>query len=297
MGSRRRSGLWCAAVTVWALAAVAGCAGGGPSRAPDLGAASPTGPPSQAALVDVVRAARSTLGQSAVVSFRLAAAEALGAHNATVTGNGWFDLAASRGSAELAQLTGTERVIFLPQSVFVSQAGASNLLPRGKAWISAGLTEQSLATNFPQFVTQVESLNPALLLSEIEAGSVSAAPLPPVGKDPAYLVIVDLAKAQAGIGGASAVAFSRAIGYQISEQSGGSNPTLSVEVVLDGQGRIAVLRSSPPGAGMGTVTVGLSGWGATASVGQPPRTQVVDISSLAPGGERENAGGGDSDGA
>ena len=293
----QRSVFATAAVWMCLLAAATGCTGPGNNHAPDLGFPAPSGPASPAALSGVVEAARFTLTQSAAVSFRLAAAQALGPVGQTMTGNGQFDLAASRGRAQLSQPAGAETLIFLPESVFVNQTGAANLLPRGKTWISAGLTEQSLATNFPQFVTQVESLNPALLLSEIEAGSTSVAPLPPVSGDAAYLVIVDLAKAQAGVSGLSATAFSRAISYEITEQSGGASPTVTVEVVEDRHGRIVALRSSPPGAGMGTVTLGLSGWGLGVSIAQPPRAKVVDISSLAPGGERENAGGGDSDGA
>jgi len=32
-------------------------------------------------------------------------------------------------------------------------------------------------------------------------------------------------------------------------------------------------------------------------VAMPPRSQVIDVAALFPGGERENSGGGDSDGA
>ena len=277
----------------------------------DLGAAVPAGPPSSGALAKVVAAARAALGQRAEVSVRLAASQALGIAGRDVTGGGPFDLAEGRGQLELGQVTGPERVLFLPQSVFVAQAGGASVLPKGKVWISAGLTEQSLATNFPQFVTQVESLNPSLLLSELEWGSISAAPLAPVGDASAYSVVVDLARAQAAAVGStssasptvagappsSTPAFDRAISYQITEQSGGSSPTLTAEVVVDHQGRIVALRSNPPGAGIGTVTLSLSGWGVGVSVVAPPQSQVVDISSLAPGGERENAAGGDSDGA
>ncbi|MGH9123486.1 MAG: hypothetical protein ACRDZ8_02025 [Acidimicrobiales bacterium] len=294
------------------VAGLAGCSSSAPSAPPDLAAASvPTGPPSSEALAAVVAAAKSTLRERAQVSVRLAASQALGIAGRDVTGSGLFDLGTGRGRVDLGQVTGPERVLFLPQAVFVAQAGGASVLPKGKVWISAGLTEQSVATNFPQFVTQVESLNPSLLLSELEWGSSSAAPLAPVGGESAYSVVVDLAKAQAGAasssGSAGAVAaagpsssapaFDRAISYQITEQSGGSSPTLTAEVVVDHQGRVVGARGTPPGAGIGTVTLSLSGWGASVSVVEPPRSQVVDISSLAPGGERENAAGGDSDGA
>ncbi len=218
------------------------------------------------------------------MSFRLAPSQALGSTGHAVTGSGAFDLATSRGRAQLHQLTGLEQIIFLPQSVFVAQHGGGTLLPEGKAWISAGLIEQSPATNFPQFVTQVESLNPALLLPEIESGSVSVAPLAGVRGKAAYSVVINLSKAQAGVTGPSAAAFAKVIGYEMAQESGGTTPGATVEVLVDRQGRIAEMRTSPPGASSGTVTLALSGWGVVAAAAPPPPEQVVDISSLAPSG-------------
>ena len=234
------------------------------------------------------------------MSLRLDSAAVFGGAPKPIAGRGIFDFVAGRGEAELGRLGGAERVIFLAESVFVAQPQTANLLPAGKVWISAGLTEQSLATNFPQFVTQVESLNPALILSELEWGAVSAAPTGTSGgsETRGYSVSVDLERAQSQAAGPSAAAFRRAIGYQLAEMSGATVPTqVTVLVGVDSQGRVVLLRTSPPGAGIGTVALTLSQFGIGVSVGQPARAQVVDISSLAPGGERENAGGGDSDGA
>lgn len=248
----------------------------------------------------MVSAARSTLGSSSAISVRLDSAAVFGGAPKPIGGGGLFDFGASRGQVELSRPIGTERVIFFPESVFVAQPQPGALLPAGKVWISAGLTEQSLATNFPQFVTQVESLNPGLLLSEVEWGATSAAPIG-YGANPGsrqFSVSVDLAKAQSEAAGPSGDAFRRAIGYQLIEMSGTSVPTqITVDVEIDLGGKVVLLRSSPAGAGLGTVTVVLSQFGAKVNVGQPPGATVADISSLAPGGERENAGGGDSDGA
>jgi len=234
------------------------------------------------------------------VSLRLDSAAVFGGTPKPIPGRGLFDFVSSRGEAELDRPGGSERLIFLADSVFVAQPQPGTLLPAGKVWISAGLTEQSLATNFPQFVTQVESLNPALMLSELEWGAVSAAPTeaPRGSQTHSYSVKVDLARSQSQAAGPSGQAFRQAIGYQLAETSGAAVPTqVTVEVGIDSRGRVVLLRSSPPGAGIGTVTLAMSGFGAPVTVAQPARAQVVDISSLAPGGERENAGGGDSDGA
>ena len=230
---------------------------------------------------------------------RLESATVFGTAPKPVDGEGGFDFAASQGDVELIQPSGRERIIFLARSVFVAQPNPKSLLPAGKSWISAGLTEQSLATNFPQFVTQVESLNPALALSEVVWGGFSAAPVsvPELGSH-AYAVMVDLAKAQSGAAGPSGEAFRRAIGYQLAEMSGATVPAqITLYVGVDDGGRVATVQGSPTGAGVGTVTMRLSQFGLAVRVEAPSRAEVADISSLAPGGERENAGGGDSDGA
>lgn len=281
-----------------AVVSLAGCASSPPPPAGGQRGAT-SGPPSAADLDHVLAAANLTLSTSGAVSVRLESAAVFGSAPRPVSGSGTFDFAASRGSVELIQQSGRERIIFLPQSVFVAQPSPRTLLPAGKRWISAGLTEQSLATNFPQFVTQVESLNPALVLSELVWGAVSAAP--EMGSSPAtrgYTVEVDLTRAQSGVTGPSGEAFRRAIGYQLAEMSGGTVPTrVTVDVGIDIQGLVVTLRGAPPGAGVGTVTMTLTEFGVPVQVNPPSRAEVADISSLAPGGERENAGGGDTDGA
>lgn len=256
-------------------------------------------PPSPGDLSAVLGAARLTLSKSSALSIRLKSAAVFGTTPKPVEGTGGFDFAASQGNLELTQPSGREQIIFLPRSVFVAQPNPKGLLPAGKAWISAGLTEQSLATNFPQFVTQVESLNPALVLSEVLWGGVSAAPVSvPEPGTRGYAVQVDLVKAQSGAAGPSGDAFRRAIGFQLTEMSGASVPTqITLYVGVEAGGRVSTLQGSPAGAGVGTVAMTLSQFGLVVRVNPPSRAEVADISSLAPGGERENAGGGDSDGA
>jgi hypothetical protein len=111
-------------------------------------------------------------------------------------------------------------------------------------------------------------------------------------------VQVDLVKAQSGAAGPSGEAFRRAIGYQLTEMSGATVPTqITLYVGVDGGSRVATIQGSPAGAGVGTVAMTLTQFGLPVRVNPPSRAEVADISSLAPGGERENAGGGDSDGA
>ncbi|MBV9659904.1 MAG: hypothetical protein JO337_01975 [Acidimicrobiales bacterium] len=292
-----RNPAWLVATT--ALICLGGCGSSGSSRTGTQSTVT-LAPQSPRDLDQVVSAASHTLATTSGVSVQLESASVFGATPKPVGGAGAFDFTSSKGNLELNQPSGPERIIFLAQSVFVAQPNSGALLPAGKVWISAGLTENSLATNFPQFVTQVESLNPGLTLSELVWGAVSAAPAATSGAPAAntYAVEVDLARAQARTAGPSADAFRRAIGYQLTEMSGATAPNhITVYVSVDNRERVVALRSSPAGTGVGTVTLQLSRFGLPVQVSQPGRAQVADISSLAPGGERENAGGGDSDGA
>jgi hypothetical protein len=76
-----------------------------------------------------------------------------------------------------------------------------------------------------------------------------------------------------------------------------SGSLVEMRVWIDGGGRVVRLQASPPGSGVGVTTMELTAFGGAVHVSAPPSSRVADIASLAPGGERENNGGGDSDGA
>ena len=50
-------------------------------------------------------------------------------------------------------------------------------------------------------------------------------------------------------------------------------------------------------AGIGTLTLSLDRFGATVQATKPPRSTVVDLAAIIPGGEQEALNGGDTDGA
>jgi hypothetical protein len=159
---------------------------------------------------------------------------------------------------------------------------------------------EAVSTNFPSFVAQVEGVNPALLLAELEWGATASAPLGPgrqiVDHVPArrYRVTVDLGRALARIAGRLSNVLSQAIQEQLTAAGGSSR--FSVLTWVDRQGRVVQMQASLPGTGEGRVLMAISYFGSAVHISVPRRPEVIDITSLTPSGERENHGGGDSDG-
>ena len=297
-----------AAVASVALA-VAGCSSGGYGGIGGAnGVARPALTPSPTALDGVPAAAARTLTQRALIGWRLEGAQVFGPVRAAVYGQGPFDLKAGRGSEtidlpELAhQEPGTEHAVYLPTKVYLQPRGRGlAVLPRGKKWLSASLVgSQPVNTNFPNFVAQVEGVNPVLLLAELEWGATASVPLGAgrqiVDHVPAerYRVTVDLERALAGAGGPLAGVLSQAIQEQLTA-SGGAR-SFSVLTWVDRQGRVVQIQTRPPGTGEGNELLAISYFGAPVRVAAPPAARVIDITSLTPSGERENNGGGDTDG-
>jgi hypothetical protein len=283
--------------------------------------------------VSAVRsAAGATLAQSASVQLRLEGSSALGASSAPVLGSGEFDFAAGTGSEAIDlgeikhQEPGNEQVLLASGRAYLQpKAPSRTVLPKGKRWMEAPLTgSDSVSTNFPSFVLQVEGIDPQLLLAELASGAVAAAPLgeQTVEGVPAhaYRVTVDLTRALAtlssrtALGGRAAPALGQAIQSELSAlagegavgehraaggvsgegASGGQRVGISVWVGVEGQ--VVGLRAVLPGSGLGLVTSTLCCFGVPVEAKPPPSSQVIGVESLTPSGERENNGGGDSDG-
>ena len=260
------------------------------------------------AIHGVPAAAAKTLTTRAKIGWRLEGAAIFGHVRAPVSGDGPFDMRAARGQAVIDlpeikhQEPGTEHVIFLPSQVYLQpKAGALAVLPRGKRWMSAAVSgSDAVSTNFPQFVAQVEGVSPMLLLSELRWGAIRAVPLGAsrqiVDRAPTqrYRVSVSLPQALAGIRGPAAPALRQAV----QEQLGGGQGVTVFDMLtsVDHQGRVVQIETTLPGTGEGKELMALSYFGARATATAPPQNQTVDITSLTPSGERENNGGGDTDG-
>jgi hypothetical protein len=268
---------------------------------------SPTvAPPSGADLATVRSAAGRALTERVSMSLDLEAAQVFGATQPDVTGQGVFDLAAETGRVEVHQPTGPETVLFLPAMVYVRQPpSTAGALPPGKVWISTDLVQpETVSTNFPEFVLQVEDLSPALVLGEMAWGAISAAPL---GQQAVagslaqgYEVRVDLAAAASRASGPAGTALAKAIQDEQAASGGGPGttaPPAQVRVWINSGGRVVQVQASPSGSGVGTTVFKLSTYEPQVMVTAPDLAQVVDIASLTPLGERENNGRGDSDGA
>jgi hypothetical protein len=288
--------------------AVAGCSSGGYGSSGGAGGAGrPAVAPSSTALDGVPAAAARTLTQRALIGWQLDGARVFGSVHASVYGQGPFDLKAGLGREVIdlpearRQEPGTEHAIFMPTVVYLQPRGSGfAVLPRGKRWLSASLLGNEHVRNFPSFVAQVEGVNPVLLLSELESGATASVHLGPgrqvVDHVPAerYRVTVDLNQALAKVGGPLADGLSQAIQEQLTV--GGGSRRFDMIVWLDRQQRVVQMRARLPGTGEGSELLAVSYFGSNVDVKAPPQRQVVDIAKLTPSGERENNGGGDSDG-
>jgi hypothetical protein len=272
-----------------------------------------------AALTAVQAAARATLAHPAGVEFRLDGSRALGSSSAPVLGSGEFDFPSGTGNETIDlgevdhQEPGTEHVIFLPSRVYLQpKSPTRTVLPTGKTWVSATLVgSDSVYTNFPSFALQAEGVNPQFLLSELAGGSVSAVPLGQkamvtLGQEAindtharAYDVTVDFTRALSVSTGPTGAVFGEAIRSELAALASGQPAErrgASIRTWVDSHGRVIQMQTSPPGAGVGTVTMTMCCFGLSVEIALPSPSQVVDITSLTPSGERENNGGGDSDG-
>jgi hypothetical protein len=279
----------------------AACGTGGPAAAQR---SAPVSSPSAAALAAVQGATAGALSRTASISMTLSNGALFGSPASRVEATGSFDFVGLRGALSFATPSaGTgEPVIFTPTAVYVRPPATGSLLPAGKTWTVADFSDpESLTSNFPQLIAQAEIVNPAFTLSELLWGAASAAPAgrePVGGQDAArYAVTVDLNRAVAAATGPAQVPFGRALATESASLTRAGKPaTITVSVWVSANGRLARVMASPPGAGAGTVTTTLSGFGVAVRAGPPPAAQVVDVLQLGPNGERENRNGGDSDG-
>jgi hypothetical protein len=158
--------------------------------------------------------------------------------------------------------------------------------------------------DLPDLIGQLESLNPSLTLSELVWGATSASAS---GQQlvlgqlaSAYDLTVQPAQALVNATGTE-TPFAIALESQMSalartSRVDGAFPTFRARVWLSAAGRLLRAELSPPGAGVGKLSLTPGGPGAPVHVVSPPADQVVDLASLIPSGERENRNGGDSDG-
>lgn len=270
-----------------------------------------TGQPTTAALATVRTAARATLAAPAGLEFSLEGARAFGSSPAPVLGSGEFDFPAGVGreTIDLGELgkqePGTEHAVFQPALAYVQpKSSGTTVLPKGKEWVSAALTgSDAVSRNFPSFVLQLEGVNPQLLLAELSGGAVSAIPAgrAHINGEPAraYIVTVDLTRALSASGLSTPAAIGQAVQSELAAGNGGqstSGQDTTIVTWVDDFDHVIQMRSAPPGAGVGIATMTLCCFGSPVEVARPSPSRVVDITALTPSGERENNGGGDSDG-
>src|SRR6202035_720814 len=159
---------------------------------------------------------------------------------------------------------------------------STTVLPKGKGWVSATLSgSDSVRTNFPLFVLQVEGVNPQFLLAELAGGAVAAVP---VGQEivngehtRAFDVTVSLARALSASTGPMGAVFGQAIQSELTNL-GSAQPVAtqgpSIRAWVDDVGHVIQIRTAPPGAVVGTVTMTMCCFGEAVHVAAPSPAQV-----------------------
>ncbi len=285
---------------------LAGCGSGGPTGAVA------TGPPvtslaSPHALAAVQGAVQQTMALTSAFDMRFKQASANAAAAAPRDGTGSFDFRSPSGTIRL-KLPGagnSEQMIFLPGTVFIDPPSSSPPLQPGRPWIFANFSDiAKYNVNFPPYIVQTENINPAFTLDELAWGATASAPAGRVTFNGApatqYVVTIDVNQALARAEGSAGSVFAKALSSEISALGGGTSSTpvsMRIDAWVDGRGRLVGARVTPPGAGLGTITISLSHFGSTVQANKPARSSVVDIAAMIPGGEQEALNGGDSDGA
>jgi hypothetical protein len=288
--------------------ALAGCGSAGSASPSAAAVPSASSPATPQALAAVSRAVADTSSLTGSFDLTFSNVPIASRSSAPRDASGAVDFKGPSGTIQLdlpAGSGGAERMVFLPDTVFIKPPSSSPPLQAGRPWIFANFADiAKYKVNFPPYIVQTESVNPAFVVYELAWGAVSAAP---VGKTAlggqqadAYVVTVDLNRALAHVSGPAADVFGRALTSEISAfgtTAPPTTPTMGVEVWIDGTGRLIGARNSPPGAGIGTLTLSVTRFGTPVHADKPPRSKVVDIAAMIPGGEQEALNGGDSDGA
>lgn len=243
------------------------------------------------------------LAESLAVTVRLARATVFDSVPRSAVARGSFDFRSLRGILSLTPQGArqTEPVVFTPAAVYIRPPAASELLPPGKSWIVDRFADTpALAGSFPQFVAQVESINPGLVLDELAWGATTASA---AGRDTVsgqgttrYDVTVALGQAMAGATGPAREPFAVALETEIAALGGSTPAAVGVRAWVADSGRLLRIELTPPGTGLGTTTMTLTRLDGPVRADPPPAGQVVELTALTPTGERENRNGGDADG-
>jgi hypothetical protein len=229
----------------------------------------------------VVGAANKTLTGIALSDLTLRNVGVLGRTQPVILGRGVFDFATGLGFQRIDLPGGVREFLdYAPATFWFQRRTATGAVPFfGKEWVGATLTgPRTVDRVVPRFVEQTEALGPQLLLDEIVWGAVSAKHIgdPVVDHVPLshYRVTVDLKRALAAASGPSSRAMRLAIADEL---RAGRSRHATVDVWVDGAGRVARLQSAVPGSGLGTVAMALSDYGSKLAGGLPPASDVFPV--------------------
>ena len=209
--------------------------GSASSHAPSATIPRPSAPPSPQALDSVAQATTRTLRSTSSFEMTFTHNAPSGASATPLYADGAVDFQSPSATIRIELPRGSggdESMVFLPGRVFFKPPASSPPLQAGRPWIFANFADiAKYKINFPPYIVQTESINPAFTLDELAWGSTSAvaggtSPFQGVTTDE-YLVTVSLDRALSNATGPNGDVFARTLSSEISA-SGGAAPTMAV---------------------------------------------------------------------
>ena len=235
-------------------------------------------PPTAQAKSAVTSAIQNTLSTTAAFSVELQ--NHFWVPGEPTVAKGSIDFRTDKGKIQLA--TGMNKMSIVFDSNVMDVLPPSTLkwrLPAGRPWVVVDLTRADIIPlALPQFVFQLDQTNPALLLTIISRGIMSAAP-DGVGNSPTsthYVVNISLVTALAASQSSPVVAAN----LESDMNALPNGPSLTAVVALDGANHVSQIVIERPGTFLGITDEVLDDFGQAVHTSYPRTDQTVSVEAI-----------------
>jgi hypothetical protein len=225
---------------------------------------------------------------SAQVHLRLSNGKAFGKPGRSLAGSGEYSFVDTQGFVRLKP-----EVIFAAAQLYVKTPAVPATSTAPRPWTFIDLDSLEVAeVKYQGLMSQVESINPALMLQVPAWGGVKAEVSDAKGGAQTFTVTVDLERAADHAAGPVQRTF-----VSVLKAQAGKQRRIPVTVAVDHAGRVTRVSYSPPGIAVGTTTLSISGFGSSVDVRAPTQDQVTNLLQVLEAAEGETNGSGESNGS